>query len=117
MSIINLGRADLLSLKIRGSFQKALEQKNKVATGDTLRSVQVKMRISANFIEFQVYAGVGFKYIEWGKRANTKMPVEKIGNKFFLVKPLAKWKKALSITIPDFVLARAIARNPWRGFP
>lgn len=103
--------AALLSRMIRTSFQKALERHDKVATGDTLRSIAVKKKQTKSYLQFLVYAGDGFKYTQWGKRANTKLPVYKEGGKFHLVKPLAAWKKALGLTMPDFLLARSIARK------
>lgn len=100
-----------LAERIRDSFQKALEAHDKVATGDTLRGIKVKIDRDASSITYSVYAGPGFYYTQWGKRANTKLPVYKEGNKFKLVEPLARWKKARGLTMPDFLLARSIARK------
>lgn len=104
-----------IAKRIRSSFQIALERHEKIATGDTLRSIEVRDKVTANYVRFEVYAGDGFKFVQWGKRANTKLPVYKEGGKFHLVKPLARWKKARGLTMPDFLLARSIAKNPRAG--
>lgn len=101
----------LLARRIRTSFQIALERHDKVATGSTLRSIEVRKVAKPTFYGFEVWAGPGFRFTQWGKRANTKLPVYKQGGRFYLVPELAAWKKAVGATMPDFLLARSIARK------
>lgn len=90
----------------------ALKRLGKVVTGKTARSVRTTDARGNGFVDFNLFGGGGMKYIIDGKKANTKMPVEKKGDKFELVQELKDWKAVVGFNGPDFLLARAIAKEP-----
>lgn len=90
----------------------ALKQLDKVVTGKTAQSIRTESERKEGLIEISVFGGAGMKYILEGKPANTKLPVEKKGNKFELVQELKDWKNIRNFKGSDFLLARAIAKNP-----
>lgn len=89
----------------------ALKRLDKVATGKTAQSVRTEANSIEMGIAIDVYASGGMKYILEGKKANTKLPVKKVGQKFELVQELKDWKAVRNFKGSDFVLARAIAKN------
>lgn len=89
----------------------ALQKLNKIVSGKTARSVRTEMNRNPTSVEIAVYAGEGMKFIVEGKPANTKYPVVKNGDKFELVQNLKDWKAIKGLDIPDFLLARSIAKN------
>jgi len=111
---VDQGRVIRLAGLIKKAFQAPLVRHRKVVTKTTFNSIQVVTTVSSNIITFDVFTGGGYLFIQRGKRANTKFPVRRVGGRFKLVKPLAEWKRAKGLSIPDFLLARSIAINPRR---
>ena len=94
------------------SFQRELALKGKIATRATWNSIDTRHMRSVNAVRVEVLGGRGWFHIEAGKRANTKLPVKKgPDGKFRLVEPLLSWKRVVVPNIPDYLLARAIARK------
>ena len=100
------------------AFQEQLALKGKIATRATYNSLETSAKgvASGGFI-VEVKGGRGWFHIEAGKRANTKLPVKKEGDKFVLLEPLASWAKAKVPNIPYFLLARSIAKKARAGIP
>jgi hypothetical protein len=89
----------------------------KVATRKTVRSVYGEVSTSTNRILARIYANKSLLFIVRGKRAGTKLPMFKRGGKWFLFPEIKDWKLAVGFRGPDFLLARAIARNKIDGVP
>lgn len=87
-SIIPLIRENFikdLNKKLGTSTVVALQRKQKIVSGKTAKSVRVESKRTEESIESNVYGSAGMKFIIEGKKANTKFPVRKVGNKFELV--------------------------------
>lgn len=93
-----------------------LQQADKKVTGRTAQSIRTAVVETNEGYDLEQYGGQWVKYIIEGKPANTKLPVKKVGDKFELVQPLKDWKAVKGLAIPDFLLARSIARNPREPF-
>jgi len=89
----------------------ALKRLDKVVTAKTAKSLRAESSITKDSIDVSLYGGGGIKYIMQGKPANTKLPVRKVGDKFELIQSVKDWKAVVGFGGPDFLLARAIARN------
>jgi hypothetical protein len=100
-----------LNKKLGASAVIALKRKEKIVTGATAKSIRVESKRSEDSIESKVYGGAGMKFIVQGKKANTRLPVRKVGDRWELVQELKDWKAVKGLDIPDFLLARGIAKN------
>jgi hypothetical protein len=116
-STISAARINKVSTAIRGIFVSEFTKVRGTATGDTLRSINVKVVFGQPFVTWEVYAGEGYVWAQRGKRANTKLPVKKTGNGWELVAPLKRWHAIKTPSMPEFVLARAIARKARAPIP
>ncbi len=100
-----------LNKKLGTSTVVALKRLGKVVTAKTAKSVRVTTERVGASIESKIYASGGMKYIVEGKKANTKYPMRKVGDKWELAQELKDWKAVKKLDIPDFLLARGIAKN------
>lgn len=89
----------------------ALKRLDKIATAKTAKSIRTESDRNKVAIEIAVVGGESLKYIIDGKPPNTKMPVRKVGSKFELIQEVKDWKAVRGFRGPDFLLARAIAKN------
>ena len=90
----------------------ALKRLDKVVTGKTAQSIRTEVNEGAGELSIDLFGGGGMKFIVEGKKPNTKLPVKKVGQKFELVQELKDWKAIRNVKGSDFLLARAIAKNP-----
>jgi hypothetical protein len=92
----------------------ALQRNNKVVTGQTAKSVKgtTSLDSSRSIANIGVLGGGGLPFIIKDKPPNTKLPLRKVGDSFELVPSLKAWKRAVGFAGSDFLLARAIAKNP-----
>lgn len=102
---------------LRDEFRRELALKGKIATRDTWNSIETIVRSTVSKDVVDVMGGVGWRHIEVGKRANTKLPVRKNGDKWELLEPLKRWKDTMAPNIPQFPFARAIAKRARAGIP
>jgi hypothetical protein len=104
------GRA---SFEVKRAMRDSLTRRDKVATRQTYASVNaVSTATPSGSLSVLGSAGEGWRFVEAGKRAGTKLPMVKTADGWRLVDRLAAWKKARALTMPDFLLARKIAVNP-----
>ena len=95
----------------------SLSRNNKIVTARTVKSVRAVTIFNSESVSIEVYGGEGLPYIMTDKPAGTKMPLDfkgiENGKKIFELKPRLKdWKAVIGFGGSDFVLARAIAKNP-----
>ena len=97
------------------AYRRILAEKKKIATRSTINSITPRHRLKKDGVVAYVESGKGLFFIENDKRANTKLPVRKVGGKFKLVPELEAWKKAVGFGGPDYLLARSLAKKPRKG--
>lgn len=100
-----------LNKKLGTSTVVALKRLDKVVSGQTAKSVRVDSERTEGAIESKVYAAGGMKFIVEGKKANTKLPMRKVGDRWELVPQLKSWKAIVGFGGSDYLLARYIAKN------
>lgn len=110
-------RIDQVSDIMRTEFQDQFKRVRGTATGDTLKSITVKVKVTQQLVEWSVFAGPGYIWAVRGKRANTKLPVIRTGSGWELVEPLKRWHQIKTPGMPEFLLARAIARKARAPIP
>lgn len=103
----------------------ALVNARKIASGDTLRTIQARLVIessSRGIFRREVVAGKGFKYVVSGRKPGAKMPVHVIGkskkgkNVFAPLPELVRW--FLLLNIPSrawWPIMRKIKRKGIKG--
>lgn len=96
---------------IKTYLQNKLIQKRKVVTRETFESLDIKGQDNRQFIRISIKGSEAIFFIEAGKRANTKLPVKKVGNEWKLLGNLDAWKVEVGYAGSDFQLASAIAKN------
>lgn len=111
ISLIPQSKFAQIEKQLGASTVVALQQLNKIVTGKTARSIRTETMRDASEVSISVFGGEGMKFIIDGKEANTKLPMRKVGGKFELVQNLKDWNVVTGLNIPDFLLARAIAKN------
>ena len=92
--------------------RRQLELNSKVVTRRTYESQRGVFLELQNRLQWVFFSDEALIFIESGKRANTKLPLQANGQ---LVERLQEWKDELNIDISDYVLAATIARNPRAG--
>ena len=92
----------------------SLQKNKKVVTGSTARSVEARTELAQNtsFGNIVTTGGGGLPFFTKPKPPNTKLPLKKVGDRFELVPDLKDWKASVGFGGNDYVLARAIAKNP-----
>ena len=100
----------------------SLSRNNKIVTARTVKSVRAVTVFNSDSFCVEAYGGEGLPFIVTDKPANTKMPLDFVGTetgptgrsrKVFELKPRLKdWKAVIGFEGSDFMLARAIAKNP-----
>lgn len=99
-------------------YEHFLTVNQKIVSEQTLRSIHYVIAFTEQYLTITFRANInGLFWIERGKRANTKLPVTKVGGRFELVENLKQWKEQVGFDGGDFVLARTIARNPRAPLP
>lgn len=103
----------------------SLVRNNKVVTAKTIRSLRAQSVVYDDALEVEVYGDMAIQYIQEGKPAGTKLPVDYKGTRtgrggkpvkvFELKQHLKDWKAAVGFGGTDFQLARAIADNARAG--
>ena len=96
-------------------YKQVLTEKGKIATRRTINSIDPSYKVLGDSVNVKVTADIGLFFIQSGKRANTKLPLKKQGDKFVLVDRLKDWKSAVNFGGSDYLLARAIAKKARRG--
>lgn len=114
---MNRPAADAVASTLLSEFQRILVTKGKVATRETYNSLESRIKTTGKGFAVEIWGGPGWRHIEKGKRANTKMPVKKVGETWVLLEPLASWKRLKAPNIPQFLFARGIARRARAGIP
>ena len=107
----NLIERDLIT-----AYALSLSRNKKIVTAKSVRSLRSESEASESSVTGRLYGSGGIPYILEGKPANTKLPVDFEGvfngKKRFSLKPdLKSWKAKKGLNIPDFVLARSIAKK------
>ncbi len=98
-------------------YRRQLAITKKVATRRTLESLESRVLGTVKGQVVEIWGGSGWRHIEVGKRANTKMPVKKTNDGWVLLEPLKEWHETVAPQIPRFLLARKIARDARAGVP
>lgn len=98
-------------------YRTVLEQNSKIATRKTYNSLKYIFEVKKDSLKVFISANESLFFIENDKRANTKLPVKRDGDKFVLVDELQDWVKAVSFQGNHYLLARAIAKKFRRGIP
>lgn len=93
--------------------RKVLKNNKKIATGKTIKSLQIESSQSEFKLSISLSANKGWLFIEKGKRANTKLPV--VPGSFNLVPELQEWADAVNFGGSDYQLAYTIAKKPRKG--
>lgn len=96
-------------------YKQVLAEKGKIATRRTINSINPSYKVTGDSVNIKVSADKGLFFIQSGKRANTKLPLKKSGDRFVLVDRLAEWKGAVGFGGTDYLLARAIAKKARKG--
>lgn len=112
IKLIPLNKINNAANQLTSATVVALQRAGKVATGKTAQSIRTDVIETQEGYDLVQYGGDWVKYIIEGKPANTKLPVVKKGDQWELVEPLKNWAAVKGVTIPPFVLARSIAKNP-----
>ena len=125
MAVINLLGQEFfreMERDVVASVGVSLVKNGKVVTARTVKSVRAATTFNGERAEFEAYGGGGLPFIVQDKPANTKLPVVFVGTRtgrggrevkeFELVAPLRDWKNVVGFGGSDFLLARAIAKNP-----
>ena len=102
--------------QLEDTYRTVLIENNKVATRRVFNSIRCTPLPFRSGIAAQVFADIGLRFIESGKRANTKLPVRQVNGEFRLVERLEEWAdEILGQDRSDYLLARSIARRSRAG--
>lgn len=99
------------------TYKSVLVENRKVATRRVLNSIKGQFQEQAKGAIIKILADQGLFYIESGKRANTKLPVRKVGDKFELFPRIQEWRDVVGFGGSDYQLAKAIAKKARKGVP
>lgn len=111
IKLVPVERFQTAANQLTSSTVVALQRMEKVVTGKTANSIRTELKETQTGYELLQYGGESVRYLIEGKPANTKLPVQKVGDKFELFQSIKDWKAILNLEMSDYVLARAIARN------
>lgn len=105
----------IIEIYIEEGYKPVLQANKKVVTRRTFNSFEGDFTASSNNLRIVLTADKALFYIENGKRANTKLPVKKVGGTWQLVERLEEWKDAVNFGGTDYQLAYSIAKNRREG--
>ena len=96
---LNLGQVESV---IRSAVQKTFDDLDKVATGRTLDSVEIRSVVTGNEADFEITLGGGAPFIQSGRAPGAAMPP---------VQPISEWISARRLPLNPYAVAKSIAKN------
>jgi hypothetical protein len=88
---------------VENSIKETLESKSKIATRETINSIRSIVKVSDSGYIGEVWGAGGLKFIESGRKPNSKMPPSGV---------LLPWMRSKGIEEDkEFIIRRSIARK------